>query len=127
MQCCFCGKPVNSIEEAIELEWYPDFWHLEVQYQGPICPDCQREHLKTDEEGEYILKTGHSLPPFAVPVQGLGVAVEPAPLEASPGIRPKFALGQIVATPAALKALEESGQIARFLLESTCSGGLGRG
>ena len=68
MQCCFCGKYVVDIEEAVEEGFYPDFWHHEVQYQGPICPDCQREHLETDEDGEFILKAGHSLPPNAEPI-----------------------------------------------------------
>ena len=49
------------------MDWYPDFWHHEVQYQGPICPDCQKEHLETDEDGEFILKAGHSLPLDASP------------------------------------------------------------
>ena len=63
MQCCFCGQYVKDIEEAVEEGFYPDFWHHEVQYQGPVCPDCQKEHLETDEDGEFILKAGHSLPP----------------------------------------------------------------
>ena len=77
MQCCFCDKPVASIEEAVDLGWCPDFWNEDLQYQGPVCPECQCEHLETDEDGEFELKTGHSLPPFVVRQCH-------APLESSP-------------------------------------------
>ena len=25
MKCCFCGREVESIEEAVEQGWYPEF------------------------------------------------------------------------------------------------------
>jgi hypothetical protein len=117
MQCCFCGKVVEPDEEAIEEGWYPDFWHHEVQYQGPICPDCQKEHLETDEDGEFILKVGHPLPSAADPLAN--------PMEASPGIRPKFSLGQVVATPAALEAISAAGQTPDFFVDRHIQGNWG--
>ena len=67
MECCFCGKEVDSVEEAVELGWHPDFWHGNVNYQGPVCAECQAEHLLMDEDGEFVLKPDHPLPPLATP------------------------------------------------------------
>ena len=177
MQCCFCGKYVEDIEEAIELDWYPDFWHGEIQYQGPICPDCQGEHLEMDADGEFSLKAGHSLPPSAFPITPLSpditclfcgkpvdtidpfcpgckqehfvlnekgeevlkpghdipsfpmsVLNDPPildPLQSTPGIRHKFELGQIVATPAALDAIIDAGQMPDFFLNKHVQGDWG--
>ncbi len=125
MQCCFCGKYVEDIEEAIKLDWYPDFWHHEINYQGPICPDCQKEHLESDEDGEFILKAGHSLPSAASPTFAVDAPQNPAPLEVSPGIRKKFSLGQVVATPAALEAINEAGQTPDFFLDKHSQGDWG--
>ena len=59
MKCCFCGKEADSIEKAVESGSYPEFWRRSVSYQGPVCPDCQVEHLDTDADGEYVLKPDH--------------------------------------------------------------------
>jgi hypothetical protein len=40
-------------------------------------------------------------------------------------IKPKFPLGQVVATPAALKAIEDAGQTPAFFLEKHVSGDWG--
>jgi hypothetical protein len=177
MQCVFCGKYVEDIEEAIEEGFYPDFWHHEINYQGPICPDCQKEHLETHPDGEFILKNGHTLPsaaePIVVtpaqikclfcnkPVKGidpfcpeckqehftkdemgkevlkpgheipsfpLSILNEPPildPLQITPDIRPKFELGQIVATPDALDAITEAGQMPDFFLNKHVQGDWG--
>ena len=66
MKCVFCEKEVESVDQAVELGWYPEFWQGETNYQGPVCPDCQTEHLFTDTDGEYVLKPDHPLPPLAV-------------------------------------------------------------
>ena len=118
MNCCFCGKHVDSIEEAVELCWYPSFWQGDTNYQGPVCPDCLQEHLFTDECGEYELKPGHILPPSA---ESLGATQEPLLSD----IRPKFPLGHIVATPGALEALADSGQTPDFFLEKHVQGDWG--
>jgi len=117
MKCCFCEKEVESVEEAVELGWYPDFWQGEANYQGPVCPECQKEHLFTDEDGEYVLKPDHPLPPLAVPLGMVGIGREKGELKGRLVMSPKFDLGQIVATPAALRALEESGQEPGFFLD----------
>lgn len=185
MQCCFCGKYVEDIEQAVEEGWYPDFWHLEISYQGPICPECQQKYLETDEDGEFVLKEGHPLPPNAeaiFPVEGpqnsgpfditclfcgkkvdgieplcpackqehftlneageeelkpghemppsypLSILNDPPlldPLVINPKMRPTFSLGQVVATPAALEAINKAGQTADFFLDKHASGDWG--
>lgn len=122
MQCCFCEKQVESIEQAIDLDWYPDFWHGGVNYQGPVCRQCQDKHLYTDKTGEYVLKPGHILPPSA---ESVGLPRKPLALRLSAGIRPKFPLGQVVATPGALKALNDSGQTPDFFLNRHVQGDWG--
>jgi hypothetical protein len=174
MQCCFCGKYAEDIEEAIDDGWYPDFWHLEINYQGPICPDCQWEHLETDTDGEFILKKGHTLPSSADPMVSVGSpkipditclycgktvpGIEPfcpscklehfmlneageeilkpgheipsSPLSElddppTPDLRPKFELGQIVGTPAALEAISAAGQTSDFFISKHVMGDWG--
>jgi hypothetical protein len=120
MNCCFCGKEVESVEQAVELGWYPDFWQGDVNYQGPVCPECQTEHLFTDADGEYVLKPDHSLPPMAVRMDTEEIRKEEIMVA-----KPKFQLGQILATPGALKALEEAGQTPAFFLEKHVSGDWG--
>ena len=124
MKCCFCGKEVESIEQAIDFGWYPDFWQGEDNFQGPVCAECQQEHLFADESGEYVLKPNHSLPPAATPsVGGSGQLRE---VKARLVMPPKFQLGQVVATPAALQALEEAGQTPEFLLDQHVQGNWGQ-
>jgi hypothetical protein len=123
MKCAFCEKEVESVHEAVELGWYPDFWVGERHYQGPICPECQREHLVIDADGEYVLKPDHSLPRRAV---RLGLfAVRKEIVMSQLVVKPKFPLGRILATPGALKALEESGQNPVFFLEKHVQGDWG--
>ena len=110
MNCCFCGKEVESVEQAVELGWYPDFWQGDVNYQGPVCPECQTEHLFTDADGEYVLKPDHSLPPMAV-----RMGVEEIRKEKPMVAKPKFQLGQILATPGALEGVGGGRSDARFL------------
>jgi len=124
VKCCFCGKQVESIEQAIDLGWYPDFWHGETNYQGPVCAECQQEHLSADESGEYVLKEGHALPPAATPtVPGSHKLRE---VKARLVMPPKFSLGQVVATPAALQGIEESGQTPEFFLDQHVQGNWGQ-
>jgi len=124
MQCCFCGKNVEFIEQAIDLGWYPDFWHGETNYQGPVCAECQQEHLFADESGEYVLKEGHALPPAATRSVGGGGKLRE--VKARLVMPPKFQLGQVVATPGALQALEESGQTPEFFLDQHVQGNWGQ-
>jgi hypothetical protein len=123
VECCFCGKEVESIEQAIDLGWYPDFWQGETNYQGPVCAECQEEHLSADESGEYVLKEGHAVPPAATPWVSGGR--EMREVKARLVTPPKFQLGQVVATPGALQALEESGQTPEFFLDQHVHGNWG--
>ena len=121
MKCCFCEKEVESIEEAIELGWYPEFWRGSVSYQGPVCRECQEKHLFTDTDGEYVLKPDHPLPPSAEPLGAAKLRKHKAVLV----VQPKFDLGQVVATPEALRVLEESGQTPGFFLDRHLQGDWG--
>ncbi len=124
MKCVFCEKEVESVEEGIELGWYPDFWQGDVNWQGPICPECQTEHLFTDADGEYVLKPDHPLPPLAVQMGFIEITKEKN-MPHNPIVKPKFDLGQLLATPGALRALEESGQSPGFFLEKHQAGDWG--
>jgi hypothetical protein len=112
-----------SIPEAIDLGWYPDFWVGQTNYQGPVCAECQLEHLSADESGEYVLKEGHALPAAATPWVGGGQLRE---VKAQLVMPPKFSTGQVVATPGALQALEESGQTSEFFLDQHVQGNWGQ-
>jgi hypothetical protein len=114
---------VESVGEGIELGWYPDFWVGDTNYQGPICPECQSEHLETDTDGEYVLKQGHALPLLAVRQGFIEIGKERT--MSKPPMKPKFSLGRLLATPGALKALEESGQSPGFFLEKHVAGDWG--
>jgi hypothetical protein len=123
MKCVFCGKEVESVEEAVELGWYPDFWVGDKNYQGPVCPECQKEHLDTDVDGEYVLKPDRPVPPLALRSDLVGPRKEIS--MSSLTVKPKFPLGRLVATPGALEALAESGQSPAFFLEKHVSGDWG--
>jgi hypothetical protein len=117
MICAFCSKETESVDQAIELGWLPDFWAGEVNYEGPICPECCQQYLATDEHGEHVLKPGCAVPPGAIP----SVEIEPPQLHT----RQKFPLGEVVATPAALKVIEEAGQTPGFFLDRHVQGDWG--
>jgi hypothetical protein len=124
MNCCFCNRHVESIEQAIEDGWYPDFWKGDVNYQGPVCEECQKTCLFTDESGEYVVKTGCAVPPRATPMNAVRQQ-QPLRLSATDYVKPKFPLGKIVATPNALRSLEDSGQTAQFFLDRHVQGDWG--
>ena len=42
MKCCFCEKEVESIDEAVQLGWYPDFWVGDVNYRVRSAPSASR-------------------------------------------------------------------------------------
>jgi hypothetical protein len=64
MNCCFCKAKF----ESPDLGWVPAFWHEEVEYAGPICPDCRARRLSQDENGKYNLKPGCAVPLAAIRV-----------------------------------------------------------
>jgi hypothetical protein len=125
VKCCFCGKPVESLLQAVEIGWYPDFWDGAVNYQGPVCPECQTEHLFTDEDGLLTLKASHPLPPLATPREAVEGGRQKSNLKQQFIVPPKFSLGQTVATPGALKAIEESGQTPDYFLDQHIQGNWG--
>jgi hypothetical protein len=121
MRCCFCGKEVGTVDEAVESGWLPGCWRGDTEYQGPVCPECGKEHLFAAATGDWELKPGHPLPPKA---KVLGVIVTKKE-ESMPVVKPKFELGQVVATRGALEALEEAGQSPGFFLERHVRGDWG--
>ena len=118
MNCPFCQREVASVEQAIEWDWFPDFWAGEVNYQGPVCPDCVLQFLDMDQNGERVLKPGCAVPAGAVPMSEVEIRSRIA-------FRQKFSLGQIVATPDALKAIEDAGQTPDFFLDRHVQGDWG--
>jgi len=46
MNCCFCGKYVETIEQAIELGRYPDFWCGDVNTRAGLrrVPEALSRH-----------------------------------------------------------------------------------
>ena len=118
MKCQFCDKEIDSVEQAIELDWHPDFWAGEVNYQGPICPKCCSTYLVTDEDGELVIKPGCTVPTAAIPT---------AKVQSEAHIHngQKFPLGEIVATPDVLRAIEDAGQTPDFFLDRHVQGDWG--
>jgi hypothetical protein len=118
MNCPFCCKEVASVEQAIEWDWYPDFWAGDVNYQGPVCPECCCQYLDMDENGERVLKPGCAVPAGAVPMSEVEVRSRIV-------FRQKFSLGQILSTPEALRVIEDSGQSPDFFLDMHVQGNWG--
>ena len=118
MNCPFCCKEVASVEQSIEWDWYPDFWAGEVNYQGPVCPECCRTYLEMDQNGERVLKSGCAVPAGAEPMSEVEVRSRIA-------FRQKFSLGDVVATPEALRVIEDSGQTPDFFLDRHVQGDWG--
>jgi hypothetical protein len=69
MICVFCSAHLDSRDEAVECGWWPDFYAGEVNYEGPVCPDCTARHLVRADHGEMELKPGGEVPPLAIPLQ----------------------------------------------------------
>ena len=65
MKCVFCAKEIGSVDEAVESGWLPDFWQGDTEYQGPVCPECQSEHLLAAATGDWELRPGNAVPPLA--------------------------------------------------------------
>jgi len=120
MKCVLCQIEVESVAQAVQLGWYPEFWAGDVNYQGPVCDRCQTEHFVVVED-EFVLKPDHAVPPDAVRMGDVHIDKEENVM-----LKPKFPLGQLVATPGALQALEESGQSPGFFLDRHVQGDWGQ-
>ena len=119
MKCAFCEKAFDSLDEAVEIGWFPDFWIGEDNYEGPICPECCSTYLAVDADGEIaLIKPDIPLPRTAIPS-----AKSQASAQVQNG--QKFPLGAIVATPDALKAIEDAGQTPDFFLDRHVQGDWG--
>ncbi|RJR44135.1 MAG: hypothetical protein C4576_13430 [Desulfobacteraceae bacterium] len=55
MKCAICGVTVNSVEEAIEQDWLPNFYEGEKEHEF-ACPNCAEVFLQVDENGEMAVK-----------------------------------------------------------------------
>ena len=89
-----------------------------VSYQGPVCAECQEKHLFVDTDGEYVLKPDHALPTAAEPLGAARIRKHGAALV----VPPKFDLGQVVATPEALRRWRRAGSRLPSSSTSTCRG-----
>lgn len=69
MICVFCSAHLDDRDEAVKAGWWPDFYAGEVNYEGPVCPDCTAQHLVMADHGEMELKPGVGVPPLAIPLQ----------------------------------------------------------
>ena len=59
MDCCFCGKTIGSVDEAVEDGWIPSYWDSDNQCEidDPVCPDCTAEKLVYDaQNSDYATK-----------------------------------------------------------------------
>jgi hypothetical protein len=55
MKCVICGIELDTISEAINQGWVPNFYESEMEH-GPACPSCTEAMLYMDEDGEMSLK-----------------------------------------------------------------------
>jgi len=55
MKCTICGTTVESVEQAIDLGWIPNFWEEEEEY-GPSCNGCSDTLIQVGQDGEFELK-----------------------------------------------------------------------
>jgi hypothetical protein len=120
MNCCFCATELDLPDEANDMGWVGGFWHNKVEYAGPICPDCRARYLVKGEDGNYLLKSVCSVPPAAIPLPDF--PQNGPPYKHS---NQKFRLGQVAASPAALKAIDDSGQTPDFFLDRHAQGDWG--
>jgi len=56
MKCVICGIELETINEAIEQDWIPNFYEGEKEY-GPACSSCADAMLYLGEDGEMELKS----------------------------------------------------------------------
>jgi len=55
MKCVICGASIESVTEALELEWAPCFFEGD-DLHGPACPDCCETLLLVSEDGDFELR-----------------------------------------------------------------------
>ena len=56
MKCAICGIEIETIDDAIEDGWIPDFYEGEDEH-GPACSSCTETMIVLGEDGEMELKT----------------------------------------------------------------------
>jgi len=55
MKCAICGIEVETIDEAIENDWFPSFYEGEKEH-GPVCSSCAETMIDIGEDGDMELK-----------------------------------------------------------------------
>jgi len=55
MKCDICGMTVDTIQEAIDLDWIPYFYEDKIEH-GPVCCSCAEKSICVGEDGELELK-----------------------------------------------------------------------
>ena len=85
---------MESVNKAIELGWYPEFWVGDTA-RRPIC-DCRRNTWSPNTNGEFVLK-----PDYAVPLSALRSASLKCKNEKRDNcvVKPKVRLAETVFLP----------------------------
>lgn len=55
IECDFCRKQVESVEDAIGNDWLPSYFDGEDEQPNPVCPDCAAKCLRQAADGEMEL------------------------------------------------------------------------
>jgi len=55
MRCAICGFELDSVDEAVEQGWIPEFYEGETEH-GFACPGCSKVFLECGEDGEIEVK-----------------------------------------------------------------------
>lgn len=55
IECHFCGTKVESLEAAIQADWFPSFYIGDDETCNPFCPGCREKNLRLAEDGEWEL------------------------------------------------------------------------
>jgi len=45
MRCATCCIEIDSVDEAVEQGWIPDFYEGETEH-GTVCPSCSEDLLR---------------------------------------------------------------------------------
>ena len=55
MICSICGFQIDSVDEAVEQEWCPNFYDG-TQLRDVACPSCTEAVLQEGADGEWEIK-----------------------------------------------------------------------
>ena len=55
MNCAICGITIDSMDDAMEQGWEPDFYDGETEHEF-ACPGCAETFLQVGDDGEMEVK-----------------------------------------------------------------------